>query len=942
MKVENPLNPKEVANLSLIDALPVPVIIINTRHRIIHTNPAFTLLTGLDCKSIVNKAVFDYAPFNTEELKLFLENLTKKHKSFVTEVQLLNELKNSSIHAQCQAIIYEDRGSEDSLFLIVLQDVTSFIEKEKSIQDNVQLFKNLSETANDAILKIDDKGRVSYWNSAATKMFGYTFEEARDKDLHKLIMPGKYKDQMKKGFTKFLETGEGPVLGKTINIDAKRKNGSEFPIELTISKINQNGKWHASGIIRDVSQNRKDKESLKYFNTLFKESLNEIYIFDAETFKFLKVNNASCKNLGFSTDELLKLTPIDIDPSINEDLFRKRLTPLIKGNSKRIIYNTQYQRKDGTFYDVEVHIQYSEFDVHKVFTAVVLDITERREAELAQHIIFRIISAGLKTTSLSSIYAIIQFELGQLMDTTNFFIGIYNPENDTISFPYMDDENDLFKNVAAKNTISSFVIKNNQSLLLCGEEVEQFIKKNKIKRVATPSKSWLGVPLLINNKTIGLIVVQSYKESCAFTDKHKELIEFIADQIASIIMKERIELKLQKLNKENEQLLASLPSILIVMDENEQIIRWNRAAEKSFGIQHEDILDKRLLETGISWNWSAITDGIARCRIQNKTITLHDINYDTPAQKNGFLNVIISPFMKENKKYPGFLIICQDITERKILESQLSQAQKLESIGQLAAGIAHEINTPTQFVGDNTSFLRDAFSDLNTLVCKFQALKESVSKDKNTENIIREIDTLTEDIDLSYLLEEVPLAIEQSLEGIARVSKIVRAMKEFSHPGAKEKTAIDINKAIENTITVCRNEWKYVSDIETDFDDSLPPVAIIPDAFNQVILNLIINAAHAISDSLIQNKETKGRILVSTELDKNEVEIRVKDSGTGIPEDIRSKIFDPFFTTKEVGKGTGQGLAISHDVITKKHNGSLKFDTEPNEGTTFIIRLPLN
>ncbi len=927
---------------SIIENLPIAILGLDKSKKIIIANIALTNILNMAIHEILHKNIDTIPLLSTPEFKNFLVKISNGSRDIEFDQPLVISSNKKKIYLQCRVLVNNELANADISVLILLQNITKGKQNENDLLEQEQFFRNISETANDAILKIDERGRVSFWNEAATKMFGYKTDETLGKDLHSLIMPRQYSKQMKKGFNNFLKTGAGPVLDKTICINAKRKNGTGFPVELTVSKIKQNGKWHASGIIRDVSKNKKDEESLKYFNTLFKESLNEIYIFDRESLKFSEVNYAACNNLGFSRKELLELTPIDLEPDTDKNSFRERLIPLKEGRLKRIIYSTKYQRKDGTFYDVEAHIQYSEFEVHKIYTAVVLDITERRQTELAQHIMFRIISAGLKTSSLSNIYAIIQFELGQLMDTTNFFIGIYNKENDTISFPYMDDENDQFKIVPAKNTISSFVIKNNKSILLSGNKVEKFIKENKIKRVATPSKSWLGVPLIIHNEAIGLIVVQSYKSSTAFTQKHQELIEFVADQIASIIIKERIEIKLKEANKENQQLLVSLPSSLIVMNESEHVVRWNRAAENNFGIKCEDILNKRLLETGISWNWSAITDGINKCRIQNKTITLHDIHYNTPAQKNGFLNVIISPFEEENKKFPGFLIICQDITEQKILESQLSQAQKLESIGQLAAGIAHEINTPTQFVGDNINFLKDAFTDLNNLLKQFQILKENIKNKKEPESIITEIDTIIEDIDLNYLLEEVPLAIEQSLEGIARVSKIVRAMKEFSHPGAKEKTAIDINRAIQNTITVCRNEWKYVSEIETNFADSLPPVACIPDAFNQVILNLIINAAHAISDSLKTKNETKGNIFISTKLLKNEVEITVKDSGTGIPENIQSTIFDPFFTTKEVGKGTGQGLAISHDVITKKHNGSIKFKTELNKGTAFVIRLPLN
>jgi PAS domain S-box-containing protein len=289
-------------------------------------------------------------------------------------------------------------------------------------------------------------------------------------------------------------------------------------------------------------------------------------------------------------------------------------------------------------------------------------------------------------------------------------------------------------------------------------------------------------------------------------------------------------------------------------------------------------------------------------------------------------------------RYEG---MCEDITERKSLQEQLLQAQKLESIGQLAAGIAHEINTPTQYIGDNTRFVRDAFEDLKCLWDEFQNLVETAGANENCHSILGEISATTARIDAPFLIDEIPKAIDQALEGASRVATLVAAMKEFSHPGSKEKTPIDLNHAIENTITVARNEWKYIADLETDFDKSLPHVSCLPAEFNQVILNLIVNAAHAIADALPKGSSGKGKITVETHKLPTCAEIRIADTGTGIPEAIRNRIFDPFFTTKEIGKGTGQGLAIARSVVVDKHGGTIRFETEEGKGTTFIVCLPL-
>ena len=277
---------------------------------------------------------------------------------------------------------------------------------------------------------------------------------------------------------------------------------------------------------------------------------------------------------------------------------------------------------------------------------------------------------------------------------------------------------------------------------------------------------------------------------------------------------------------------------------------------------------------------------------------------------------------------------------RLALETQLYHAQQLASIGYLAAGIAHEINTSTQFVGDNTRFLRDVFGDLIKRIEGLERVAATARGGRVDQNLLDEIEQARSSADIGYLRAEIPKAIEQSLEGIQRVSKIVRAMKEFSHPDMAEKAAVNLNRAIETTVAVARNEWKYVAEMNLDLDPTLPMIVCIPGDINQVILNLIVNAADAIRDKVGDGATGKGMITISTKSDGDAVEIRVADTGTGIPEKYRPRMFEPFFTTKIAAKGTGQGLAIAYNVVSKKHGGTIHFETEVGQGTTFIIRLP--
>ena len=399
-----------------------------------------------------------------------------------------------------------------------------------------------------------------------------------------------------------------------------------------------------------------------------------------------------------------------------------------------------------------------------------------------------------------------------------------------------------------------------------------------------------------------------------------------------IIERKWAEIELERVLTQSEQIVGSITSILITTDEKGLITTWNAAAGAAFGLRTAAALGKRFTDCGIGWDWDIVLSGAAKCTAQQKPVRLDDIPYVTQDGKERFLGVTLNPINHYSDEPKGFLLLAADITARRVLEGQLAHAQKLESIGQLAAGIAHEINTPIQYVGDNTRFLQEALGDLQPLLDACRAPAPEMET----------VRCAAKAADLEYLLAEIPQALRQSLEGIARVSHIVRAMKDFSHPGTASKTMTDLNRALDSTATVASNEWKYVADLHLDLDSELPLVPCLPADLNQVFLNMIVNAAHAIADVVGDGSQGKGVITVSTRRREDWVEVRVGDTGTGMTEEIKTRIFDPFFTTKPVGRGTGQGLAISHTVIVEKHQGTIHVETAPGRGTTFVIGLPLS
>jgi PAS domain S-box-containing protein len=280
-----------------------------------------------------------------------------------------------------------------------------------------------------------------------------------------------------------------------------------------------------------------------------------------------------------------------------------------------------------------------------------------------------------------------------------------------------------------------------------------------------------------------------------------------------------------------------------------------------------------------------------------------------------------------------------DVSQTHELELQLRQAQKLESVGRLASGVAHEINTPVQFVSDNVHFLKGAFGDLAGVLQKYQSLRAAVVEGTASTQMAEDIGQAEDAADLTYVLESAPSALDRSIDGLGRIAGIVRSMKDFAHPDQKEMAAIDLNQALSSTLTIARNEYKYVAEIETDFGD-IPPVTCHAGEVNQVFLNIIVNAAHAIGD-VVQGSDRRGRITVTSRHEGPDVIVSISDTGGGIPDHLRDQIFDPFFTTKPVGKGTGQGLAIARSVVVDKHGGEIRVETAVGKGTTFFVRLPI-
>ena len=616
-------------------------------------------------------------------------------------------------------------------------------------------------------------------------------------------------------------------------------------------------------------------------------------------------NDAACRLLGYSREELLEMTTSDINPEHPEEVWPARWEDLKE--KKSLTFETSLRRKDGWIVPVEITANYVEFGGHAYSHAAAHDITERKRAE---QILEREVTRyrALLESTMDGIHTL--DGQGNLLECNAAFLRNLGYTREEARHLHVSDWDAQWSKAQLEGVVASLM-----------------------QTRATFET--------LHRRKDGSTIQVEITASAAIIDGQKQL--YCAAR--NISERKQAEAALRASQTKYRTLYESSGDAIILSNAEDGFFSGNPAAIRLFGCQDEA---EFTCYTPVELSPEYQPDGTlssVKAQQMNAIAAREGRHYfewkHRRVDGSEFLATILLTRMELDGKQ-AFQSTVRDVTEQRRIEARLAQAQKMESIGQLAAGIAHEINTPTQYIGDNAQFLRQSFQELDVLLNECVRLQGSAEDYANTILSADEIRAAIALADVDYLRDEIPKAISHVQEGVQRVAEIVRSMKEFSHPGGDHMQAIDLHKAIESTLTVSRNEWKYVADLTTDFDAELPLVTCLPGEFNQVMLNLIVNAAHAIGEKTNNGAAGKGIITVRTRRNAQWAEIHVEDTGTGISDENRSRIYDPFFTTRPVGQGTGQGLAIAHAIVVEKHHGTIELETQPGEGTTFIVRLPLH
>jgi PAS domain S-box-containing protein len=775
---------------------------------------------------------------------------------------------------------------------------------EKSLALNEQRFRSIIETSRDIIWEVDHEGRYTYISPTITTILGYKPEELLGKTLFNL-MSRKEANLLSSIFKQFISAKQSFIQLENIYI---HKNGKQVILESSgVPYFDENGKLLGyRGIDRDITAKREainEKEKSEHnLKALLNATMEVAFLIDSN-YKIIIANEAFAKVTGKEVDELIGTDVLKAVPPAFVEICKTKLEEAFsKGKPIRWedIGITGYSSNSIN----PIRNLQGEVTSLAVFS---VDISKRKQAELISEVLLNISNAVFTTKNMMELYASIHKEINKLIDARNFFVGLYDEKEQTITMPYVVDEKDDFTGIKIPldKTLSKQIIIRKKAMLFTKEDMQEMDKQQITgSKYGAPSLLWLGVPLFDDDKVIGLIAIQSYSNEKAFNNSHLSLMEFVSKQISMSIVKKQREEKIHILSRATEQ----SPTIIIITNTKGEIEFTNPCFTRVTGYSFEEVAGKtpRIFKSGETPDeiykdlWQTIKRGKDwKGEFHNK-------------KKNGELyweKTHITPIINDENEITHFLAIKEDVSEQKKLRQQLIQSKKMEAIGTLAGGIAHDFN--------NMLTVINGFSEI------------ALMKTPESSPIYKDIKAI--------------------ISASNRAEILTRQILAFSRKQAYQPKIVSINKIIMDLQPMIHRLLGDNIEIDFNLENNLPLIKADPSQIEQIFMNLIVNARDAmnnISGTKRITIHTRQIILSKNSFDEfivhrpgQYIYFSVKDTGTGIDEEIKQLIFDPFFTTKETGKGTGLGLATVYGII-KQNNAYINFESELGKGSEFIIYWP--
>lgn len=827
------------------------------------------------------------------------------------ETQLKGE-GGKTMAVQQQVLAHRDKEGVLDFLSAIIHDISREKQAGLILQRERILMRTLINNLPDCIYAKDSQGRKTLTNPADVANLGFTSESDLLGRTDFELMPRNVAEKCYADDMRVVQKGEQILAREELIVNNEGRRLWLLTTKLPL----RDEKGEITGLVgigRDITRRRMAenalRDSLTKYQMLIENISDWVWEMDAQC-RYTYSSSQVTRFLGYEPEELMGHSLYDLLPAVERMRIQSIFDDAVGRREKLIHGEVLYLNKNGNLVLLETNNVpiYAPDGAVLGFRGVERDITERRAAEESIHRLSQAVEQSPSMVVITDVNGRIEYVNRKFIEVTGY--------------------------------TSNEVLGKNPRILKSGEMPPEAYRQMWTR--ISNGQEWHGE--FHNRKKSG----ELYWESASISP----IKDAFGNASGFLAVKEDItEKKLAETAlRESEQRFRTIISVpldaILMVDGSGRITFWNTAAERTFGFTAAEAMGQDMLTLlSDTTHCNAVREAFEKCRSSADDCANGVMELVMTRRGGQEVPVELTGSRVKMDGATQTVCIIRDITNRKMaemerakMEVQLRHGQKMQSIGQLAAGVAHEINTPTQFISDNLRFLQDIHRDIAPLLHKIAGLIRN--RPVGNDPILQEILAIADKLDIEYVSEEVPRAVDQSIEGIQRVARIVGAMKEFSHPGTDDFVAMDLRKAIESTITVSRNEWKYVADIHTEFAPDVPSVPALPGEFNQAMLNLIVNAAHAIGDVVKDNGGGKGVITISTKRSDPWVEIRVGDTGNGIPPEVRPRIFEPFFTTKPVGKGTGQGLAIVHSVVVDKHGGEVSFESETGAGTTFIIRLP--
>lgn len=778
---------------------------------------------------------------------------------------------------------------------------------EESLREREERLGKVVNSAQDAMIIIDNNGNVVIWNKSAEKMFGHSFEEAAGKHLHLLIAPERYHNEYFDAFSKFKSTGEGNAVGRIYEMMALHKNGNEFPVELALSSFQIENEWYGIGAIRDISERKEAQEALskseKRYRELFDANRDGMAVISLDEngtlHKLLEINKAGVELLGFDRDEILNIGIDQMEKNFSLDKAKERVQLLMGTNE--ITFETELLQKSGKSIPVEMTVNLIQYDDKPALLNIARNISERKFKEKLQKLQYNITGAALNAINLQEFYESVCEELSHLIDTSNFYIAFYNEKTGMMFSPLENEQKISVTEWEAHRSLSGRVIKSERAIIYSKLDILELAEKKEVDIIGELSEIWMGAPLFKGKKAIGLIAVQSYDNPAAFDDDSKYILELAAHELSNYLERKEAEDSILKLSKAVEQ-----NPVGIMITSNSGIIEYvNPKFTDMTGYSLAEIVGKtpRILKSG-KHNYEFYNDLWET--IKSGKNWYGEVNN---RRKDGTLyweSMIISPLVDENNKVINFIAVREDITEKKRMIEELKDAkEKAEESDRLKTAflqnISHEIRTPLNGILGFSELLIQEWTTPEDRLEYNEAIQKSGK---------RLIDIVSNILDISIIETGQVLLTPVRFN----FNSIVLEIYNFYHSQALHKNLI----------------MKY----ELGLENELAFATADSSRVYQVLNNLVNNAV----------KFTRtGEIEFGYKAEPGKVCFFVKDTGIGIPETEQEKIFSRFYQVEQSSarnyEGAGLGLAISAGLV-KAMGGKLWLESNPGGGTIFYFTLP--